>query len=393
MRKIVWIIMCMLTVMAGSSALGAFSERVITATGEGETHDEALKRAMRSAIERGVGVLIDSETLIEKNQLISDKVFAEVKGYINSYDILEKTDEEGLHTVKIKAVVSLKRLRKNLKGLNIVLAEKENPRVMVSIKEYVDGAALPAPVITPLFERKLRRSKIELVDRAQLEMIKKREAALNYDDPMAAAALGRQFGVELLILGEASAELASELEAYGTKAYVYNANMNIKAVVTDTAEIIFSGSSSGSETGGGGTRGKTTVGRDALEKAAEKIADKTIAEVLEKWRSEVFNVAMIKITAVAPDQEELDNFKTEVAALEGVEQIIERESFKGTSMYDVLIQSAVKKDFATKLLRIEGVVIKGKTANTIRLNIEPVDVEEKIEVEEEEIEEETEAEE
>ena len=381
MRKIAGIIMCMLVLMAGSNALGAFSERVITATGEGETHDEALKRAMRSAIERGVGVLVDSETLIEKNQLISDKVYAEVKGYINSYDVLEKSEEEGLHMVKIKAVVSLKRLRKNLKGLNIVLAEKENPRVMVSIKEYVDGAALPAPVITPLFERKLRRSKIELVDRAQLEMIKKREAALNYDDPMAAAALGRQFGVELLILGEASAELASELEAYGTKAYVYNANMNIKAVVTDTAEIIFSGSSTGSETGGGGKRGKTTIGRDALKKAAGKMADKAIAEVLEKWRSEVFNVARIKITAVAPDQDELDNFKTEVAALEGVEQVIERESFKGTSMYDVLVQAAIKKDFATKLLRIEGVVIKGKTANTIRLSIEPVDVEEEIEEE------------
>ena len=200
-------------------------------------------------------------------------------------------------------------------------------------------------------------------------MIKKREADMNYDDPLAAAALGRQFGAELLILGEASAELGNVLEAYGTKAYSYSANITVKAIKADTAEIIYSGTASESATGGGGTRGQTAIGREALEKAAKKIADKAVEEVLEKWRSEVFNVSKISVVAVSPDQEELDKFKTEVGMLDGVEQVVERETFAGTGIYEVLVQAAIRKDFDQRLLKIEGVTIKSKTPNKIRVNI------------------------
>ena len=85
MRKITGCIMCVLMIVVSGYALGSYSERVVNARGEGETYDEALKRAMRAAVEKGVGVLVDSETIIKNNQLISDKVYTEVKGYINSY--------------------------------------------------------------------------------------------------------------------------------------------------------------------------------------------------------------------------------------------------------------------------------------------------------------------
>jgi len=370
MRRFLAGITVLLVMAAVSSAWGAFSERVIVAQGEGESKDEAISRAMRSAVEKGVGVMVDSETLVEKNQLISDKVYTEVKGYINSYDVVEEGEDEGLHEVKIKANVSLQRLRKDLKGLKIILAEKENPRAVVTINEYIDGAELPAPTVGPMLEKALRKYKIEVVERAQLEKIKEREAALNYDDPLAAAAVGRQFGAELLIIGDASAELGDVLESYGgTKAYTYSGNVTIKAINTDTGEIIYSGSAEASETGGGGTRGQSSVARSALKKSAKKIADKAVVEVLEKWRSEVYNVIRVRITAVAPDQEELDNFKERLAQMEGIEQVSERESFSGTSIYDVLIQSAIKRDFADRLSKLEGVTIKAKTANTLRIDI------------------------
>ena len=371
MRRFIAGITVLLAIAVGAGAWGAFSERVVTAEGEGESKDEALSRAMRSAVEKGVGVIVDSETMVQKNQLISDKVYTAVKGYINSYDVIEQSEDEGLFTVRIKASVSLQRLRKELKGLNIILAEKENPRAVVSINEYIDGAQLPAPVTAPVFESALRKYKIEVIERAQLEKIKQREAAMNYDDPMAAAAVGRQFGAELLILGDGSAELGDVLKSYGgVTAYTYTGHVTVKAIIADTGEIIYSGSAESSETGGGGTQGKSQIARAALKNAAKKIADKAVREVLEKWRTEVYNVARIRVTAVAPDQEELDKFKAELEKINGVEQVSERESFAGVSIYDVMVQAAVKKDFDKRVVKIEGVTIKSKTAGTLRIDIQ-----------------------
>jgi hypothetical protein len=371
MRRLIAGMTLLLAIALVSGAWGAFSERVVTAEGEGESKDEALSRAMRSAVEKGVGVMVDSETMVEKNQLISDKVYTEVKGYINSYEVIEESGDEGLFSVKIKASVSLQKLRKDLKGLKIILAEKENPRAVVSINEYIDGAQLPAPVMGAIFEKSLRKYKIEVIERSQLEKIKKREAAMNYDDPMAAAAIGRQFGAELLILGDGSAELGDVLKSYaGVTAYTYTGSVSIKAVVADTGEVIYSGSAEASETGGGGTEGKTQIARKALKNAAKKISDKAVREVLEKWRSEVYNVARIRITAVSPDQVELDKFKAELEKIDGVDQVSERESFAGVSIYDVMVQAAIKKDFANRIVKIEGVTIKSKTASTLRIDIQ-----------------------
>jgi hypothetical protein len=177
-----------------SNAFTQFSQKTVVVEGEGETKDEAVKKAMRSAVEQGVGVLVDSETLVENNELINDKIYTEVKGYVVSSKILEESEESGLHTVKIEAVVSLAELRKSIKGLRIVLDEMENPRFAVNFNEYIDGADLPSPELRPLFEKKLKEDKFEVIDIAQLERIQERDATLNYEDPIQAAALGRRIG-------------------------------------------------------------------------------------------------------------------------------------------------------------------------------------------------------
>ena len=42
--------------------------------------DEAVKRALRRAVEEGVGTLIDSESLAQNFQLLNDEVYSQVKG-------------------------------------------------------------------------------------------------------------------------------------------------------------------------------------------------------------------------------------------------------------------------------------------------------------------------
>ena len=300
-------------------AFGQFSQRKVIVEASGETKDEAMKMAYRAAIEQGVGVLVDSQTLVENNQLIADKIYTEVQGYVDSSKILEETDEGGLVTVKIEAVVSLANLRESLKGLKLVIDEMDDPRFAVNFAEYIDGADLPSPELRPFFEKKLKEDGLQVIDIAQLEKIKERDATLSYEDPIQAAALGRRIGAEVLILGEASAELGSVSEAHGVKVYSYSISVTVKAIKTDTAEIIAVEKVSTTKRGGG-TTGETGVARAGLSEAAAKIYPKLMDKVIEAWRSEVYNVTKVEIILQNADDEDRGVFIENLKGISGVEK-------------------------------------------------------------------------
>jgi hypothetical protein len=367
-RRVLATTITVLLAMVASVALAQFSQKTIVAEGEGETKDEAVKRALRTAVEQGVGVLVDSETLVENKELLNDKIYTEVKGYVVSYKVLEETEEEGLFSTKVEAIVSLENLRKSIKGLKIILEEKENPRFAVSFSEYIDGADLPSPELRPLFEKKLKEDQFEVIDIAQLEKIKERDATLNYEDPIQAAALGRRMGAEVLIIGEASAELGNVSVAHGVKVYSYSVNVTVKAIKTDTADIIAVESVSETERGGG-TKGETGVARDALRTAGNKIYRKLTNKVIETWRSEVYNVTKFQIILMNADEEDRGVFVRNLEEISGIEKVIERSIVEDTVILDALVLGSATATLPEKVLAMEDLPLELKDKSPNRMKV------------------------
>lgn len=353
-------------------AAAQFEQKTVVVTGEGESKDEAVSRALRSAVEQGVGVLISSETLVENNKLISDRIYSEVSGYVSTHEVLEDNGGEGgLWKVKVKATVSLAQLRQDLEALKLLIEEKENPRIAVVCREYVDGGELPAPVVQTAFEQFFLKQKFDVVDVAQLEKVKEREATLHYDDPIEAAALGRQFGADVLILGEASAEMGSTREAHGIKVYSYSAHVTVRAIKTDTAKVIAVVEGDGKAMGGG-TTGEGDIAREALKDAADQTVEKLMDQMVEVWRQEVYNVEAVEIVLLNATTEEQKTFVQGLKNIDGVQKVIERMVEETTAMYDVFVAGAIKKDLVDKVLAIEGLklTLRAKTANRIRVVVE-----------------------
>lgn len=354
------------------SASAQFSQKTVTVTGEGETKDEATKRALRIAVEQGVGVLVSSETLVENNQLINDKIYTAVAGYVSTYDVLEDNGgADGLWEVKVQATVSLAELREDLQALKLLIEEKENPRIAIIFREYMDGGELPAPVVQTAFEKYFLKAKFDVIDVGQLEKIKEQDATLSYDDPIEAAALGRRFGAEVLILGEASAELGSVRTAHGVKVYSFAANVTVKAIKTDTAKVIAVVEADG-KARGGGTKGESTIAREALKQAGDKAVDKLMDKIVEVWRDEVYNVQTVQVVLLNADDEEQKRFVEGLNNIDGVEKTVERFVEETTAMYDVLVTGSIKKDLADKIKDIEGLtlVLRSKRANSLKFVVQ-----------------------
>jgi hypothetical protein len=87
---------------------------IVTAKGQGSSEELAIASAFRQAVRQVIGVLIDSQTLIENDELIEDKIIAYSQGYIDSWETISSSDSNGIYSVKIKAVVQRREITRGL---------------------------------------------------------------------------------------------------------------------------------------------------------------------------------------------------------------------------------------------------------------------------------------
>ena len=103
----------------------------VEAEGQGPNHDAALRAAMRAAIEKAVGVYVQSETEVQNWQLKKDRIYSHTEAFITDYEILDKYRSGADWVMTIKATVSNQKLVDELKELQILQMQLDNPKILV----------------------------------------------------------------------------------------------------------------------------------------------------------------------------------------------------------------------------------------------------------------------
>jgi hypothetical protein len=116
----------------------------ILAGNVGSARTQALLNAQRSAVEQGVGVVLDSKTLADNFQIIQDQILSSSKGFITKFVVVkeERSADGQTYLVKIKADVSTSLLQDRLAALRILQKKMGNQRVMV-IYQSANPNAMP----------------------------------------------------------------------------------------------------------------------------------------------------------------------------------------------------------------------------------------------------------
>lgn len=294
-RKTVFIIF--LVFLCATTSLAQIAEEEIVAEGEAagsslKSKDNALNRALRNAVEEAVGTLIDSETMVENFQLLNDNIYSEVKGYVSGYEIIADNEgRDGVYKVRVRAKVALGAIEKDVKALGILREKINYPRIVVLIDEYVDGVMQPRQIVAGEVEKIFVENKFPIVSQAQMEMIKEKDATLAYQDPSKAAALGRRFGAEVVIVGQATSDIIESSQPYGVPVFAYEARIEAKAVKADNAKILATASTSMTERGSG----RVPTANKAISSAADEFSKSLLNEIAEAWRGEVYNEINIEL--------------------------------------------------------------------------------------------------
>jgi len=252
--------------------------------------DAAIEDAQKRAVEQAIGILIDSQTQVENYQLISDNILSQTKGYIKRYNVASETVDSGLLRVRINAEVALGKLTEDLTGIGILLGRMHMPRTMIMIAEQNIGHDWNAwwwghseqtdmGVVENEFIDVFTQKGFEFIDHAAAARNIKVTAAYKIQDLTAAQArtLGNQADAEIVIVGKALSKLYGEVGG-GMKSV--QADLSVKAVRTDTGQIIAAVTTHGA----GVHITPETAGITAMRKAASEAAEELMGKILVVYR-------------------------------------------------------------------------------------------------------------
>jgi hypothetical protein len=107
----------------------------VVAEGTGVDPEKAKLAAFSTAIEKAVGLLVDSESVVKNDQLIRDQVLTFSRGYVESFDVVKEWEQDGLQHCRIRARVAREKLVEKLKAEKIALRPLDGEREVVQVKQ------------------------------------------------------------------------------------------------------------------------------------------------------------------------------------------------------------------------------------------------------------------
>ena len=170
LHKFIAILACLLFVFSAN----VYAGKVVVAKGvadiqEGkvaQAYKVALENAKRAAIEQAVGTIIESRTLVENFQMVSDQVMTSASGRLNNYRVLEEgKTEDGLFEVTIQAEADVDDLINQVDQFQKALKWQKKPRVTVVIDGFsVENDAVSAEQVRNYLIEHLSDDKFPVYD-------------------------------------------------------------------------------------------------------------------------------------------------------------------------------------------------------------------------------------
>jgi hypothetical protein len=338
--------------------------------------EKALDGALRSAVEKVVGVMVTSTSEVENFELKMDRILSESKGFINTYMIISENRQGDQFNVIIEADVGRERLKDRLQAINLIMARKSKPRLMLMFAEKAQKDAIAEAAMSRYFMGK----GFKLIDAQSLPRERSGELP---QDPKSVSRLAGQYGAEIVMIGAVDAATSS-FNVGGIEIHSNKVTVSVKVINGDTGEVITTDSRGGAAPGMKGDIKKIT------EEAAEKLARQMMEEVLEKWSAELTNAVTVKLIVSGLDSyEALLQFKDLLSTeVKGFKEVQQRSYQRGEAELDVelrgnsrsladdltsmsLNQKNVKIQGMTTTLNQKKVKILGITANRVDAKVQP----------------------
>jgi hypothetical protein len=322
------------TTLALLAAIGAQAQRSVTASGAAailnkdtaQARDRALENALRTAVEQVVGTMVDSETLVKNNQLLSDKIYTQTAGYVSDYKIVsEKPDlDSNLFSLTVQATVKEGDLQSDLNGFGILMRRMKMPRVAVALREEVYETGSTTLI------KLLKDKGFLMVDTGGREPWRQ-STFWTIKENEQVDLLGK-YGAEVVILGTSAGGRGASVA--GSSMSTYTGTVSVKAIRSDTHEVLGSANSTGKAVE------VSDAGFDQAIRQASTLAGNDLAQQITKqWARETSSSRVVALELRGLPTAEVDAVAKKLREQgRGVQDVMTREASKEYSRLDVSMQ-------------------------------------------------------
>jgi len=268
-----------------------------------QARDEAIVDARVRVLEKAVGVLVDSETLVQNELLLAATVRNTSSGLIKEYKVIEEDpSSDGLFRVKISAdVVEAGELEEGIRN-----DLTSNLTLVVMIDEEMAGDPVDDPLIESEVIEALINAGYDVRDRDQIRLVRERDSELAKigGDIEEAQIIGLRFLSNLIIKGTSRTTVHENKTDYAPDMITISARARVtcRMIEAETGKII-------------GQRQLRRIkefgqdGFDAGEKALEKAAPQMVAKVISWMNSEYLVNKMQTVSVEAEDLPDMATFR------------------------------------------------------------------------------------
>ncbi|MBL9037739.1 MAG: flagellar assembly protein T N-terminal domain-containing protein [Archangium sp.] len=376
----------------------AVGEAAIVDKNKPLARDRAIEDALRRAVEQTCGTLVSSTTDVRNNQLVSDKILTQAKGYVSKYDVVSEKEDKGVVRVTVKATVGTEKLASDLEAIGVTLSRKGMPRLAVLISEQRIDQSVPAAwwagkdakdkpstgalkVDQRLVENSLidqwTQAGFSFVDTEVLAGQVKTAGVVSADlNAEQVRQIGNISDADIIIVGTAVALKQRDVaELVGDKANelkqtTCSGTISVRAFNADSGEILAAAEANKNTF----HLDALTCGRDALLASAKELGVDLQKKLLAKWAKELGGTSRVRLTVSGLDGLGTLNLLKGLMleTVRGVKGIDQKRFAKGSADLDVRLEGPADQ-LATALegkpLKQLVISVKGVTPNTVELEL------------------------
>lgn len=269
-----------------------------------EARDNAIQDALRSAVERAVGLVLAPASVVQDFQLLSDRVYDQTQLFIDDYTVLTESKSGRHYRVLVRATASIRAVQERLRSTGILETNKGMPKVAFFLTEQNVGALGPEYLwrkgsggndMSPTesaFSKTMREKGFVIVSRPDLNS----DTASGWEPGASeltdeeAAKLGHAMGADFAIVGSAVARYSGNIRDEYMKSI--EALVSARAVETESGTVTASSEAT-----------RTVVhfdqqagGQEALVLSASEAAQGLAREMEAKWRKEAGQAVVVELT-------------------------------------------------------------------------------------------------
>ncbi|MBN2373311.1 hypothetical protein JXL19_05965 [bacterium] len=214
----------------------------------GRAKAQALQDAQRNAVEKGIGTLIDSQTIVNNAQLIKDSIYSQASGYVTDYRIISEglSPDGDTYETCIEGKVEIADIKDDLRAIGILKQKAGNPRFMAiylpqtSVSASVDDDAMIVRTAEKAINEAFLKKGFIVLDRGFVNGFIKELKQMGYGDMdiNSLSVMALKYQADLLLLFDIAASERTDIANKYFKEV--SLSLDIRAVAPATAEIISS---------------------------------------------------------------------------------------------------------------------------------------------------------